>query len=102
MAVAKKAGKAEKTEKAEVGEEKKLIGKITHYFTDINVGVIELSDKLSVGEKISIEGATTNIQQKVDSMQIEHKSVQSAKKGDSIGMKVADRVRPGDNVYKVA
>jgi putative protease len=91
-----------KAEKTEAGGEKKLIGRITHYFTNISVGVIELSDKLSVGDRISIEGATSNIQQSVDSMQIEHKEVQSAKKGDSIGLKVADRVRPGDNVYKVA
>lgn len=79
--------------------EKIPIGKITHYFSKISVAVIELSGKLKTGENISIEGATTNIQQKVDSMQISHKTVPSAGKGESIGLKVADRVREGDDVY---
>ena len=82
-------------------EEKKLIGKLTHYFTNIGVAVIELEDTLKVGDEISIEGATTNFTQKVDSMQIQHNSVEEAKKGDSIGLKVVDRVREGDQVFKV-
>lgn len=81
--------------------EKKLVGKISHYFTKIGVGVIELSDELKVGDRISIEGATTNIQQTVDSMEIEHENVQSAGAGQSIGMKVEQRVREGDLVYKL-
>ena len=81
--------------------EKKLVGKISHYFTKIGVGVIELSDELKVGDRISIEGATTNIQQTVDSMQIEHQNVQSAGSGQSIGLKVVQRAREGDLVYKL-
>lgn len=81
--------------------EKKLIGKISHYFTDIGVGVIELSDEIKVGDRISIEGSTTNFQQDVKSMQIHQKDVEVAKKGDSIGIKVSDRVREGDQVFKV-
>ena len=84
-----------------MAEEKKLVGKVTHYYNKIGVAVIELEDTLSVGDKISIEGATTNFQQTVESMQIEHKNVETAKKGDSIGLKVVDRVREGDNVYKI-
>ena len=84
-----------------MSEEKKLIGKITHYFTNIGVAVIELEDTLKVGDEISVEGATTNFTQKVDSMQIEHEEVEQAKKGDSIGMKVVDRVREGDQVFRV-
>ena len=86
-------------EKAPV--EKKLVGKVSHYFTKIGVGVIELTDELKVGDKISIEGATTNIQQTVDSMEIEHKQVKVAGAGKSIGMKVINRVREGDVVYKI-
>jgi len=82
-------------------EEKKLVGKVSHYFTKIGVAVIEVTDELSVGDEILIEGASTNFKQKVDSMQIEHKNIEKAKKGDSIGMKVKDRVREGDSVYKV-
>jgi len=84
-----------------MAEEKKLIGKVAHYFTDIGVAVIELEDTLKVGDEISIEGATTNFTQKIESMQIEHENVQEAKKGDSIGLKVSDRVREGDQVFKV-
>jgi putative protease len=86
-------------EEAPVG--KKLVGKISHYFSKIGVGVIELSDELKVGDRISIEGATTNVQQSVRSMQIEHAEVQSAGPGDAIGMKVDQRVREGDLVYKL-
>jgi putative protease len=85
----------------EVPAEKKLVGKITHYFTKIEVGVIELSDELKVGDRISIEGATTNFQQTVNSMEIEHQSVERAGPGQSIGLKVDQRVREGDLVYKV-
>jgi len=86
----------------EAPAEKKPVGKVTHFFTKIGVGVIELSDELKVGDKISIEGATTNVQQTVQSMQIEHKEVQSASAGDAIGLKVDQRVREGDLVYKLA
>ena len=81
--------------------EKVRVGKVTHYFTKISVGVVELEDELKVGDKISIEGATTNFQQTVESMQIEHKPVEIAKKGDCIGLKVKERVREGDVVYKI-
>ena len=81
--------------------EKKLVGKISHYFTKIGVGVVELSDELKVGDRISIEGATTSIQQTVDSMQIEHQNVQSAGSGQSIGLKIVERAREGDLVYKL-
>ena len=82
-------------------EEKQLIGRVTHFFTNLSVALIELSGALKVGDSISIEGATTNFEQKVDSMQIDRKDVPEAKKGDAIGIKVKDRVRPGDNVFRV-
>jgi len=80
---------------------KKLVGRVTHYFTKIGVGVVELSDELKIGDRISIEGATTNFEQIVESIQIEKKPVQSAGPGQSIGLKVKDRVREGDLVYKI-
>lgn len=78
----------------------KKIGTISHFFSHINVAVIELSGTIKVGDGIQIQGATTDFTQKVDSMQIEHKNVQEAKKGQSIGLKVKDRVREGDEVFK--
>ncbi len=81
--------------------EKVLIGKVTHYYPKIGVAVIELSEELKVGDRISIEGATTNFEQTVESMEIEHQKVEVAKAGNSIGLKVIDRVRENDNVYKI-
>ena len=81
--------------------DKKLVGKVSHYYSKIGVAVVDLTDSLTKGDSISIEGTTTNIQQMVDSMQVEHKEVPTANRGDSVGMKVKDRVRNGDNVYKV-
>jgi len=82
-------------------EEKKLVGKISHYYGKIGVAVVEVSDKISVGDKISIEGIATNLQQTIESMEIEHKKIQMAKAGDAIGLMVKDRVREGDAVYKI-
>lgn len=81
--------------------EKKLVGKVVHYYTKIGVGVVELSDELNVGDRISIEGATTNVEEVVNSMQIEHQNVPNAKAGQSIGLKVPQKVREGDLVYKL-
>ncbi|MEM5805506.1 MAG: translation elongation factor-like protein [Candidatus Aenigmatarchaeota archaeon] len=81
--------------------EKKLVGKVTHYYNKIGVAIVELEDTLSVGDEIFIEGKSTNLQQVVESMEIEHKRVNVAKAGDSIGLKVNDRVREGDFVYKI-
>ena len=77
------------------------VGEVSHYFTRISVGVIELTSPLKVGDRIAIKGMTTNFEQTVESMEIEHKSVQKAKEGDSIGLKVEERVRMGDVVYKL-
>lgn len=81
--------------------EEKLIGKITHYYGNIDVGIIELSDDLKVGEKIHLNGHGTDFEQVVDSMQIEHQNIQNAKNGDVVGLKVAQKVKEGDQVFKV-
>jgi selenocysteine-specific translation elongation factor len=84
-----------------MASEKKLIGKVTHYFSKISVAGIQLSGTLKVGDKISIEGATTNFEENIDSMQIDNKPVTEAKAGDMIGIKVKDKTRMGDNVFIV-
>lgn len=81
--------------------EGEVIGKITHYFPKISVAVVELSGTLSAGDQIRVKGASTDFEQKVDSMQIEHEKVEEAKKGQSVGLKTAEPVRPHDIVYKV-
>jgi len=82
--------------------EEKLIGKITHYFTNIGVAVVEISTgTLKVGDKIHIKGSTSDFEQTIDSMQVEHENVEKAKKGEAIGLKVEQQAREGDEVYKV-
>lgn len=79
----------------------KEIGKITHYYGHISVGIIELSDALKVGESIHVKGHTSDFTQTVDSMQIEHATVSEGKIGDSVGIKIAQKVHPHDKVFKV-
>jgi putative protease len=81
-------------------EELKEVGKVSHFFNKINVAVIELKDTLSVGDNIFIKGPTTDIEQTVDSMEIEHEKIQQATVGHSVGMRVKSRVRENDTVYK--
>jgi putative protease len=81
-------------------EELVEIGRIAHFFSKIDVAVIELKAPLNVGDTIAIKGPTTDFEQKVDSMQIEHENVEKAEAGQSIGLKVRERVRETDVVYK--
>ena len=82
-------------------KEEQLVGKITHYFGNIGVAVIELSDVLKVGDEIRIVGGEADFNQKVESMEVEHQKVQEAKPGDSVGLKLDQKVREGYKVYKV-
>jgi len=80
----------------------KEIGFVSNYFSKISVAAVEITDgTISEGDNLHFLGKTTNFESTVDSMQIEHKSVIEAKKGDSVGLKVAERVREGDRVYKI-
>jgi len=81
--------------------EEKEIGKITHYYGHVGVGIIELADTLKVGDNVRIKGHTTDLKETVDSMQLEHTSVNEAVKGQAVGIKVADKVHPNDKVYKI-
>ena len=77
------------------------IGKISDFFAKPVVAGIELTARLKIGDKIHIKGHTTDLEMTVDSMQINNVDVTEAKTGDSVGIKVSDRVRRGDTVYKV-
>lgn len=80
--------------------ERKEIGKITHYFSKIGVAVVELTGTIRVGDTILIKGAHTEFEQEVKSMQIEHENIQEAGPGQSIGLKVDQKVHENDIVYK--
>ena len=77
------------------------LGYVTHYFNKINVAVLSIEDGLKVGDTIHILGHTTDFTQKVTSLQIEHKNVDSVKPGDDFAIKVIEQVRNHDVVYKV-
>lgn len=77
------------------------IGAVDDFFAKVCVVALVLEGDLQVGETIHIKGHTTDITQQVQSMQVQHQAVTKAKKGDSIGIKVDDRVRKGDIIYKV-
>ena len=78
-----------------------LLGRVEDYFAHVNVMALKLLAPVSVGNMIRIKGHTTDITQKVESMQIEHQPVQAASAGDSVGIKIADRARRTDVVYKI-
>jgi len=77
------------------------IGVVNDYFAKIGVAGIDLEGTLRVGDTIHIKGHTTDLEQVVESLQIEHAQVEEAKASDAIGIKVQDRCRGGDVVYKV-
>ncbi|NIO44815.1 MAG: translation elongation factor-like protein [Candidatus Aenigmarchaeota archaeon] len=81
--------------------EKKLVGKIIHFYPKISVAVVELEDTLNVGDKISIEKGEESFEQVVESMQIEHENIQQAEAGQAIGLKVTGAAKEGSQVFKV-
>lgn len=102
-AAPKKAAKAKSAKPKKSGRkptERGAIGKITHFFPHVNAAVITLKAPLKVGDQIRVKGHTTDLTENVSSMQIDHKPINEAKKGDEIGLLVNSRVRAGDIVYK--
>ena len=77
------------------------VGIVKDYFAKIDVAGIDVTGHLKVGDTIHIKGHTSDFEQVVESMQIEHEQVEEARTGDSIGIKVSERCRGGDTVYKV-
>ena len=81
--------------------DEKEVGAVDHFFSNISVGMIKLTDALKAGDKIHIKGKTADFTQDVPSMQIDRVPAQEAKSGDLISIKVEQKVRQGDKVYKV-
>ncbi len=82
--------------------EKKLVGYVIAYFAKIGVAAIEIeSGEIRIGDKVQFKGHTTDFIQEIESIQIEKKQADTAAAGDSIGIKVEERTREGDEVYKI-
>ncbi len=79
--------------------EQKLVGKIIRYFPKIMVAVLDVSNKIMAGDNVKIKGVTTDFDQIVLSMQVEHNQVEEAGVGMQVGFKVDQTVEPGDEVY---
>ncbi len=78
-----------------------LVGTITHYFAKPEVGVIKLDAPVKLGDVLRFKGATTDFEQKVRSMEVDHGPVEEAEAGTEVAVKVSERVRSGDEVYRV-
>lgn len=78
-----------------------MIGTVSDFFARPVVAAIELTAALKLGDKIHIKGHTTDLELNVQSMQIDNAAVEEAKAGDSVGVKIPERVRKGDTVYKI-
>ena len=76
------------------------IGSVTHYFGHLSVAAVKLTDTLRVGDRIHIRGHTTNVEQSVDSMEVEHAKVDSAGPGDDVALQVTDHVREHDKIFR--
>jgi putative protease len=77
------------------------IGHVTHYYNRIGVAVLELTGELNLGDWILLLGHTTDFSQRVESMEIEHRKIQSARGGMEVALKVEAPVRKGDSIYRV-
>ena len=78
-----------------------IVGKVVGYFAKVEVAAIEMEGDLKIGDTVHFKGHTSDFAQTVESMQVDNQPVEEAKAGDSVGMKVKDRVRDHDVVYKV-
>lgn len=81
--------------------EEKEIGKVVHYYDKAGVAIVEFSGKVAVGDTLKFKRGEDEFEQEVTSMQIEHESVDSAKKGDAVGIKVDQKTKEGTQVFKV-
>ncbi len=83
-------------------EPETAVGTVNHYFGHLSVAAVTLTDTLRVGDRIHITGHTTNVEQTVDSMEVEHAKVETAGPGDDVALHVNDHVRENDRIFREA
>ncbi len=79
--------------------EDKPVGEITHYYGGLGVAIVKFNKSVKIGQKITIQGATTNFSQEIKSMQYDHKDISEVGVGQEVGIKIKEKVREGDRVY---
>jgi putative protease len=82
-------------------KEPKPIGEVTHYYSGLGVAIARFNKVVKKGIRVSFKGATTDFEETITSIQYNHKDIETAKKGQEVGIKVSEKVREGDKVYKV-
>jgi putative protease len=87
---------------SEVHDPEQAIGTVTHYFSRLSVAAVTLTDTLRIGDRIHITGHTTNVEQTVESMEVDHQAVEAAGPGDDVALAVKDHVRDHDKLYREA
>jgi len=80
-------------------KEPKEVGEVTHFYSHLGVAIVKCKVPISTGDMLWFKGATTDFKETVSSMQYDHKTIQAAKKGQEVGIKVSEKVREGDKVY---
>ena len=78
---------------------KSPVGEVTHYYSNLGVAIVKLNKGLKVGDKVHVEGHSTNFDQVISEMQLDHANIEAGKKGQDIGLKVSEKVREGDKVH---
>lgn len=81
-------------------DEADAIGTITHYFSHLSVAAVMLSEPLRVGDRVHIKGHTTDFEQTVSSMEVEHTAISEARPGDDVALHVDEHVRENDKIYR--
>ena len=82
-------------------DEKTKVGVVTHYYTHLMVGIVKFKKDVKLGDRVLFLGHTTNFEQELDDIELDHKKVDEVKKGDEVGVKVDEKVREGDEVFLV-
>jgi putative protease len=77
----------------------KPVGEVTHYYSNLEVAIVKFYQDMPVGKNITFQGATTDFSQDIESMELNHKKIAMAPKGQEIGIKVKEKVREGDKLY---
>ncbi len=80
----------------------KPVGEVTHYYSNLNVATVKLAKELKIGDKIHVEGHSTNFDQVVSEMQFNHEGIEAGKKGQDVGIKITGKVREGDKVHVIS